>query len=156
MTKYRDEFDEMKAHDPVDMGALPGADDPGAQRLLESILESPRTPLPESGRRRLVVVVAIVVLAVLSLAGAAWVMESVVLTGVNQTGRTDLSPKDWMDIARRGCSEGAWDWDVSQEISDEVLGSNVPEGAATVWLVTVQLCHDDVPEDALLRGPPPP
>jgi len=156
MTEHQDAFEEMKAHDPVDMRALPSADDPGAQRLLESILESPRTPLPMPRRRRLVVVVAIVVLAFLLVAAAAWIMESVVLTGVNQTGRTDLSHEDWMDVARRGCSEGAWDWDVSQEISDEVLGSNVPEGAATVWLVTVQLCHDDVPEDALLRGPPPP
>lgn len=156
MTEYRDAFEEMKAHDPVDMRALPGPDGPGAQRLLESILESPRSLLPMPRRRRLFVVVAIAVSTILLVAAAAWILESVVLTGVNQTGRTDLSPEEWTDVARRGCSEGAWDWDVSQEISDEVLGLNVPEGALTVWLITVQLCRDDVPEGALLRGPPPP
>ncbi len=80
--------------------------------------------------------------------------------GVNMTGRTDISDSDWMEIAARACTEGAWDWDVAERIFDEELGELAPNtemgGAQSVWLLLTGTCHELIPQDAIDRGPPPP
>ena len=81
--------------------------------------------------------------------------HQLMLTGVNFTGI--LAPTDaWVEVAQRGCREGAWDYDVAERLGQEavdVIGSPLP--AFAVWMLTVQACHDRFPQDALKKGPPP-
>jgi hypothetical protein len=54
------------------------------------------------------------------------------VVGANTTGRDDISQEEWVSIANRACSEGAWDWDVAAQIADEMIGEvhpNAPEGS---------------------------
>lgn len=79
--------------------------------------------------------------------------------GVNNTGRTDITEAQWVAIAARACNEGGWDWEVARRIADEMIGpargpAQPGSGANTVWLMLTVGCHELVPDDALLRGPP--
>lgn len=75
--------------------------------------------------------------------------------GVSNTGRTDITEAQWVAIAARACNEGGWDWEVAGRIADEMIGPAQPgSGAHTVWLLLTVGCHELIPDDALLRGPP--
>ncbi len=85
--------------------------------------------------------------------------EDVQRLGANSTGRDDISQDLWVEIATRACNDGAWDWDVAAQISDEMIGDvhpNAPEqaGPQAVWLLLTVACHDLIPDDAIERGPP--
>ena len=79
--------------------------------------------------------------------------------GVSNTGRTDITEAQWVAIAARACNEGGWDWEVAGRIADEMIGpargpAQPGSGAVAVWLMVAAGCHELIPEDALLRGPP--
>ena len=79
--------------------------------------------------------------------------------GVNNTGRIDITEAQWVAIAARACNEGGWDWEVAGRIADEMIGpargpAQPGSGANTVWLMLTVACHELIPDDALLRGPP--
>ena len=81
--------------------------------------------------------------------------------GINTTGRTDITEKQWMAIATRACNEGGWDWDVARRIADEMIGDPHPNadpesGATAVWLITAAGCHELIPDAAIELGPPQP
>jgi hypothetical protein len=80
-------------------------------------------------------------------------------TGINITGRSDITEEQWMAIATQACNEGGWNWDVAGLIADESIGEPHPdadpESAATaVWLITAAGCHELIPDDAIELGPP--
>ena len=83
-------------------------------------------------------------------------LASAVATGMNMTGRADITEGQWMAIAARACNEGGWDWEGASRIADEMIGEVLgpDSGAAVVWLMAAAACHELIPEDALLRGPP--
>ncbi|MCP4966762.1 MAG: hypothetical protein GY926_16235 [bacterium] len=75
--------------------------------------------------------------------------------GANMTGRIDISETEWVRIATRGCNEGAWDWDVAEQIYEEELGDQPdPLGPQSIWLLLTATCHELIPQDAIDRGPP--
>lgn len=77
MSDLRRAFDELTSANPVDRDQLESYDSPTARRILRSILNTPqetarraRTPF---GKRRLVLVAAIIVVTLITLA-AVWIM----------------------------------------------------------------------------------
>jgi len=80
--------------------------------------------------------------------------QQLMLTGVNMTGIT--APTEvWVQVAQRGCINGAWDWTVAKEVGDaatDIVGKPLP--GDLVWVLTVMACHDLVPATAIQRGPP--
>lgn len=76
-------------------------------------------------------------------------IQEIVVNGVNQTGRVDLTEDDWVRIAERACAEGAWDEGVQQAIvDDEDLDRRVPprDAKLTVFLTAVTACREQFPE----------
>lgn len=73
MSGKRDAFDQLRTSDPVDRLRLEGHASPRAQRMLRSILGTPREERTPSNRRRLVLVIAIAAAALAALA-AAWLI----------------------------------------------------------------------------------
>ena len=85
--------------------------------------------------------------------------EATYQTGVNTSGRSDLSESVFLEAAGRACSEGGWDWEIARIVAADLLepvpreqGAN---GAAAVWLMAATACHDLIPQNALDLGPPP-
>ncbi|HDH25963.1 MAG TPA: hypothetical protein ENH00_07205 [Actinobacteria bacterium] len=80
--------------------------------------------------------------------------QQLMLTGVNMTGIT--APTEvWVQVAQRGCINGAWDWTVAKEVGDaatDIVGKPLPAGL--VWVLTVMACRDLVPATAIEQGPP--
>ncbi|NOY54817.1 MAG: hypothetical protein GXP34_02405 [Actinobacteria bacterium] len=122
----------------------------------------PMSPRPITWR--LVAVVAVVLGMLLVSCGSqpafptatidADTAHQLMLTGVNNTGIT--APTDvWVQVAQRGCVNGAWDWTVAKEVGDDatdIVGEPLP--ADLVWILTVTACHDLVPAAAIEQGPP--
>ncbi len=75
MRKPNDAFEALRDANPVDESALPGPESPKARALLAEITSTPRIrPAPPARRsRRLAVIIAIVLLALASIA-AAWLV----------------------------------------------------------------------------------
>jgi hypothetical protein len=91
----------------------------------------------------------------------ATMTAEIAATGINITGRSDITEEQWMAIATRACNEEGWDWDVAARIAGEMIGEPHPNadpgsGATAVWLIVAAGCHELIPTDAIELGPPQP
>ncbi|HDH03767.1 MAG TPA: hypothetical protein ENH15_05930 [Actinobacteria bacterium] len=80
--------------------------------------------------------------------------------GVNHTALDDVSAEQWVDLARAGCEQGAWENPATSTLALDFIETTPgadqldPEGMVqTVWLLTITFCRDDIPEGGLI-GPP--
>lgn len=113
--------------------------------------------------RRLVVLALAVVAAVGCSSGTDLITataEEIEGTGVNITGRIDITADRWVEIAEIACDAGAWDWEVAADVFQREIGELHPNatpgsGPQAVWLLTATACHDSIPADAIEQGPPP-
>lgn len=95
-------------------------------------------------------------------------LRPAVVTWVNLTGLVEDDAAVWRERLSEACDQGVWDDDVAGQLADryvdddlDVAMEGVSDGnelraraAQALWIMAVQVCDDDFPEEEIEEGPP--
>lgn len=91
-------------------------------------------------------------------------LEEAVRTWPNMTGvRVSVPLEEWSVRIDRACDAPVWDEAAGRQLAAEFLAADggdatsdgmVASATQALWLIAVQVCHDDFPADVLAAGPP--
>ena len=91
-------------------------------------------------------------------------------TWANQLGLAETDVDLWRERLQRACRDGVWVDEVARDLAAEFIAADlaksvrdesrsdptVGEGAQALWLMSVQVCRDAFPPEAIEAGPPSP
>ncbi len=88
---------------------------------------------------------------------------NILLNWVNQTGLEGPDEAGWAARLTRACGQPVWEGDNAETLAAEFLEedggdptspSNARAAAQALWVMAINYCRDDAPQEAIDQGPP--